>query len=96
MSEKKIYIQPPHIPNTNILTELGDDWKVILIELILQKRLTIERISRIFFRDEATTRQVISSMVRAGIIEEKKENLYVLNEYIEPLLVRIFKKEELL
>jgi len=96
VSDKKIYIRPPQTPNTNILMELSDDWKVVLTEMILQKRLTFERIRRIFFGDELMTRGIISSMLRAGIIEEKKEKLYMVNQCIEPHLLRIFRKEELL
>jgi hypothetical protein len=96
VTEKRIYIRFPQTPNADILMRLSDDWKVVLTEMILQKRLTFERISRIFFGDESTTKVVISSMLRAGIIQEKKERLYTVNQCIEPHLIKIFKKEELL
>jgi amino acid transporter len=96
VSEKKIYIKPPQIPDTKILAELDETWKVILIQLILQKRLTFERIDKIFFSGDAKTRGIVSSMLRAGLIEERRENLYVVNPFIEPHLVKVFKREELL
>ncbi len=96
VSEKKIYIRPPFIPDTKILRELDENWKVVLIQLILQKRMTFERINKIFFSVDAMTRGIIGSMLRVGLIEERRDNLFIVNPYIEPHLIKIFKKEELL
>ncbi len=96
MSEKRIYIQTPHLPDTKILKELDENWKVVLIQLILHKRLTFERINKIFFSDNTRAKEIISSMLRAGLIEERRETLYIVNNFIEPHLVKILKNEELL
>jgi len=96
VSDKKIYIRHPFIPDTKILKKLDENWKVVLIQLILQKRLTFERINKIFFSDEKLTRDIIGSMLRVGLIEERRDNLFIVNPYIEPHIVKIFKAEELL
>ena len=96
VSEKRIYIQSPRLPETKILSELDEDWKVILIQLILHKRLTFERINKIFFSDDTGTKGIINSMLRSGLIEERREKLYIINNFIEPHLLRVFKREELL
>jgi GTPase SAR1 family protein len=96
VTDKKIYIQSPISPNTKILTELDEEWIVILTELILQKRLTQERINRIFFDDYNKARLIINSMLRAGLIEERGEKLYIVNRYIESHLINVFKGEEVL
>jgi len=96
VSDKKIYIQNPYLPDTKILAELDDNWKVVLTQMILQKRLALERINEIFFSDDKMTREIISSMLRAGLIEERRENLYIINPFIEPHLIRVFKREGIL
>jgi len=96
VSDKKLYIRNPVVPDTKILKELDENWKVVLIQLILQKRLTFERINKIFFSDETTTRDIIGSMSRVGLIEEKRNNLFIVNPYVEPHLIKILKTEELL
>jgi hypothetical protein len=96
ISDQKVYIKPPAIPDTRILTEMDDDWKILLIQLFLHKRMTYARINRMFFQDDVRTRGIIGSMSRAGIIEEKIEDLYVVNNYIEPHLIRALKREGLL
>ena len=96
VTEKTIFIKPPEVPDTKVLTVLDESWKIVLIQLILQKRMTFERINKIFFLDEAKTRSIISSMIRSGMIEEKRENLYIINQYIEPHVVSTFRKEGIL
>ena len=96
VSEMKIYIQSPKLPDTKILSELEEDWKVLLIHLILHKRLSFQRITKVFFSDVARARAVINSMLRAGLIEERREELFILNNFIEPHLIKVFKNEELL
>ncbi len=96
VSEKRISIRSPYLPDTKILAELDEDWKIVLIQLILHKRLTFERINKIFFLEETRSQEMVNSMLRAGLIEERREHLYIVNEFIEPHLIRFFKKEGLL
>jgi amino acid transporter len=96
VSEKKIFIKVPELLDSNILDHLDEDWKVVIIQLILHKRLTYERIRKIFFSDDAKTSEVISSLMRAGLIEEKRENLYIVNNYIEPHLITALKRNRAL
>ncbi|HUW93216.1 MAG TPA: hypothetical protein VMV74_08635 [Bacteroidales bacterium] len=96
VSEKKIFIRVPEPPDTKILDDLDEDWKVVIIQLILHKRLTLERITKIFFSDDARTSEVIGSMLRAGLIEEKRENLYIVNNYLEPHLIKALKRSRAL
>jgi hypothetical protein len=96
VSDKKVFIHPPGLPDINMLVRLDEEWKIILINLVLHKRLTFERIARIFYSDDTNARNVLSSMLRAGLLEERRENLYVINNYIESHVIRALKSEELL
>ncbi|MBE0648818.1 MAG: amino acid permease [Bacteroidales bacterium] len=96
ISDHKIHIRPPYIPDTRILSEMDDDWKVVLVQMIVHKWLTYERIQKIFQSDEAWTRAIIGSLSRAGLIEKMKEDLYMVNGFVEPHLMRTFKREGLL
>jgi len=96
VSEYKIHIKQPSLPDTNALNELDEDWKVVLIQLILHKRLTYERINKIFFSDDLRSMSIVNSMLRAGLIEEKREKLYIVNSFVEPHLIKVFKREEVL
>jgi amino acid transporter len=96
ISEKGIIMRYPHLPDMKVLSEIDDDWKAFLIQLILHKRLTFSRFDKIFGQDEARTHGIISALLRTGLIEERSEDLFIVNTFIEPYLIRSLKREELL
>ena len=96
VSGNNIIMNYPHLPDTKILSELDDDWKTVLIQLILHKRLTYAKLEKIFLHDHTRIHGIISSLLRTGMIEERNEDLFIVNTFIEPHLIRILKREELL
>ena len=96
VSGDKIHIRLPNVPDASILEELEEDWKVLLVQVILNKRLTMEKIERIFMDDKDRANESVRSLVRSGLITERLDNLYVVNSYIEPYIVNNFKREGLL
>ena len=96
VSGNRIFIRNPRLPDTKVLTDIEDDWKVVLLQLILHKRLTYARLDNIFLQDEAKTRGIISALLRTGLVEERNEDVFVVNPFIEPHILKVFKREELL
>jgi len=92
----KIFIQQPQLPDSRVLSEIDDDWKVLLIEMTLHKRLTYEGIKKILFADDARTRSVVGTLQRIGLIEERSEGIYMVNDFTGPHLTRVLKKEGLI
>ncbi|HNS17891.1 MAG TPA: hypothetical protein PKH94_01985 [Bacteroidales bacterium] len=90
---QRIHIRPPRLPDMSRLSQLDEDWKLVLINMILQKRMDCDKMARIFHMDSVRAKDIIISMERVGLIEERNENLYNVNTYLEPHLVRAFKKE---
>ena len=95
VSGNRILIRSPRLPDTKVLTELDDDWKAVLLQLILHKRLTYDRLDMIFLQD-GKTHEILSSLLRTGLVEERNKDLFVISPFIEPHLIRVFKGEELL
>ncbi|HUX96437.1 MAG TPA: hypothetical protein VMV47_11965 [Bacteroidales bacterium] len=95
-SENNISIRYPNLPEMKILESLDDSWKTVLIQLVLHKRLTYNKLNRIFSNDQTRIKDILNALLRTGLIEERNEDLFVVNTYIEPHLIRIFRKEELL
>jgi len=97
ISETRIFIRAPHIPDIAFLAQMDEEWKVMLIQLILHKRMTLEKISRqFFFPDEATARAAVKNLLRAGLVVEGKDNVFMVNQFVEPLLVKTFRREGVL
>lgn len=94
ISDKHLTIKPPVLPNSELLDQLPGDWSVLLIQLILHKRMSIEKLQRVFAADFPALRMTLNSLVRAGLILERAKDLYVLNPYVEPFVVKAFKEKE--
>ena len=45
----QLTIEVPQVPDTTFLTQLEEEWKVILIQLLLHKRMSSERVARLIY-----------------------------------------------
>ncbi len=93
---KIIVIAKPNIPDRKILEKMDDDWKVYVLQLILHKHLTLEKLSTIMGTDRTHIRHILSAMIRAGIVVEKSRSIYSLNEYLEPHIIEVFQENDIL
>jgi amino acid transporter len=91
-----ISIRNPELPDTKVLAGLDDEWKTLLIQFILHKRLTLTRLERIYSRDDRRERGILNALLRTGIVQERNEGLFIINPYIEPHLIKVLKSEDLL
>lgn len=96
VSGNRIFIKTPRLPDIRVLTEMDEDWKLVLIQMILHKRLSFKKMTQLFLSDDLHARSVVGSMSRAGLIEERNENLFIVNTFLEPHIIRTFKREGLL
>ncbi|MCF8368868.1 MAG: amino acid permease [Bacteroidales bacterium] len=95
-SGETIYISYPKSAKSEILENLDDDWQVILIQLILHKRMTIQRLTKILDLDFLEVEEMMDSIRRTGLITEKSNGVYMINAYAEPYLTYVFKQKGLL
>ncbi len=91
--DKTIYIKPPVSPSLSLLNWLNDDLWMIILQLMLHRRCSIERLSRIIKQDEPQTLTLITEMKRAGLVEERFPGVFAVNSILEPHLVRIMKEK---
>lgn len=96
VTKDNIYISPPHLPDTRVLADMDENWKIILVQLILHKWLTFERIKKVFHSNDSQTSHIISSLLRVGLIREINDEIFLVNSYVRPHLISVFKKEGLL
>jgi hypothetical protein len=96
ISGEVIHIASPRIPKMEVLENLDDDWQVILIQLIIHKRLSIEKLTKILDMEILEVEEMVTSLKRTGLIVEKSNLIYMINIYAEPYLVQIFKRRGLL
>jgi hypothetical protein len=91
-----ISIAYPKIPKREVFENLDDDWQVILLQLIVHKRLSLERLTKILNQDPNTVAETFTALRRTGLIVEKSSQVYIINIYAGPYLLEMFKQKGLL
>jgi hypothetical protein len=96
ISGKTIDIHLPQIPETSDLSNLSHDNFMIILQFVLHRRFTIKKLAAVLRQTEQYTYDVITDMLRAGLVEEKFSGVYALNALLEPFLVEQLKQKKLL
>ncbi|MFH1319586.1 MAG: hypothetical protein ABII90_02905 [Bacteroidota bacterium] len=73
-----ISMKPPKTPDLSVLDYLETGWLVIILEFILHKRLSFERLKRITLQDAESLQNTINNLKRLGIIAESSRQADVL------------------
>ncbi|MEZ5195515.1 MAG: hypothetical protein R2764_03720 [Bacteroidales bacterium] len=96
ISGETIYINSPHQPEVSILETLDPEWQIILIQFILHKRLTREKLENLLLLESGVVEDMVESMRRNGLLTERANDLYMINVFAEPFLIKYFKQKGLL
>jgi hypothetical protein len=89
---KTICINQPVSPNLSHLNGVSDDLWLVLLQMALHRRCSIERLARVLRQSENQTKRLITEMQRAGLVEERFPETYAVNALLEPFLIK--KMEE--
>jgi len=63
-------IKFPEVPDARVLDYLESDWLLIILQFVLHKRLTLQRLQRITHENANVLLKKLSTLKRAGIITE--------------------------
>jgi amino acid transporter len=96
VSGNNLIINKPDYPSITSLKELDENWTMLLMQFVLHKRLTQDKIQRITGWDTADAKGLILAMFRSGIIVEKSSGVYIVDPFIHPFLIKALKDKELL
>lgn len=95
IKDNTIYLNYPKKINESILSNMPDDWILIIIELLIHRRMNenylLSRIGNSII-DANTT---IHKLKRSGIVRDYDKNTIELNPYIEPFIVKHLQKTEI-
>ncbi|MDD3322691.1 MAG: amino acid permease [Paludibacter sp.] len=79
----QLEIRSPQKPNLLVFENLPDDWKVILYQISLHKRMTISKMKNVLLINESKIVLIVEAFIRAGLIKEKSAGVFVINPYID-------------
>lgn len=95
-SGKTIKIRLPEKPDLNHLHQLSHDMLMVILQFVLHRRFSVAKLANVLRQDEKYAAQLISNLLRAGLIEEKFIDVYSLNVLLEPFLVEQLQQRNLL
>ncbi len=91
-----VHISFPTIPNQSIFELFSDKWILIIIQLILHRRLSLDRLNNIMQDDFSELEEIISRMKAAGILIEYNKDVIDINPYVEPFIISHLIKSDIL
>lgn len=96
VTDKSVHIRAIRQPDIRILNAIEEDWKLLLVQLFLHKRLSLDRVQAMFSLDQQSATDLLQAMIRTGLVELRHEGTFIVNGFIESHLIREFKKDNLL
>ncbi|NJO88238.1 MAG: hypothetical protein HC831_04140 [Chloroflexia bacterium] len=83
---EKLMMKSPQKPGLNVLQNLNTTWKVILSQLLLHKRMDMEKLERVLQIELSVIEKNMNAMRMAGLISEKTIGLYIVNPILDKFL----------
>lgn len=96
IKDKEITITKPRKPDYEVFNVLSKDKLVIIIQLILHRRLNKQRISKIIPLDSHSLDISLHYLTASKVLSKMSNNVYMINPYIEPHIVKFLKHKELI
>jgi amino acid transporter len=94
--DKTLVIEPPEPRNWEVLDELRVEWKALLLQLTLHKRLGRDALERVTGADAATLERDVGALRRAGLIVEDRDGVIEVDPYLHHALTDRFVRGGLL
>jgi amino acid transporter len=91
----EIMMRVPKRPDREVLNSLGKDRLILLIQFVLHKQLSSDRLSRIMQMEEEELSRQIEVLHRMDILRGKN-GVWEINRYLLPFLIQTMEEELLL
>lgn len=89
-------VNPLKLSDISILDYLDTEYLVYIVQFILHKQLTIQRLKNILVENDEMICNKINFLKRSGIIIEEINNIYQLNTFLQIHLLKTLKEKEML
>jgi hypothetical protein len=77
-----VFMQSPILPDIQIFRVLPAQIKIVLLQFLLHKRLTTEKLSRIMQAKEKDVSYALQYLQRAGLVHQRSEQSYEIDPYM--------------
>ncbi len=93
---EQLFIRYPQIPDTEMLTSIDNEALMMLQQIALHKRMDIAKLERVFTTNGHLIDDTLRPLRLNGLVSEKSDGVYVINPFVEPLVVKMLKQKDLL
>lgn len=90
---KTIHIKLPVMPNVSHLNSVSDELWMVILQIALHRRCSIDRLARVLRQNESKTKDLLKNMQRSGLVEERFPGIFAINALLEPHLVGKLKEK---
>lgn len=91
-----VHLESPLLPDLSSLSRLPMEWMVVILQFLLHKTLSQVKLMRLMGWSEPQYLRFIDVLHRAGILQEREENLWSLNPYLVPCLTDQLRARKML
>ncbi len=96
MEGKNLTMRLPKGRAINALRNLNPTLLIVLSEIVLHKRTTINKLSRILGLSSHEIEEFVYALVRMGLLFESTPGVFVINIYVEPFVSQLLEEREIL
>jgi amino acid transporter len=95
-SDNVLCVRAPRPPTWDRLESLRPDWASLIVDLLLHKQMTLERLARVSARGQRDLVLDLDGLGRAGLVQEPRPNVYEVTPYLVHGVVESFRNRGLL
>jgi hypothetical protein len=89
VEKQEIFITKPKLPNYDVLNNINPDWLIVVALFIQHKNISANKLSRIMGISDIEAEDLIYNLSNSHIIEARNTEVYSLERYLEPFLVKV-------
>lgn len=93
---QKIKIKKPYIPDTTALDYLSTESYILLLQILLHKRVSIDKMQRILIQPRVLCEKKLAKLVRSGLVVEYRKGIYELFPPLYPIIREKLQNKEIL
>lgn len=93
VDKQDVFITKPKQPNYDVLNNINSDWLIVIALFIQHKNITANKLARIMGVSEIEAEDLIYNLSNARILESRNTEVYSLERYLEPFLVKVIEEK---
>ena len=89
VDRQDIFITNPKQVNFDVLNNINPDWLIVIALFVQHKNMNAEKLGRIMGVSANEAENYIYNLSNAMILDRREKDVYTLNRYLEPFLVKV-------